>query len=219
MEESLERNFATGQPYPQLIAARDTLDLRRGFAKEHVRFKPDVLNDVNNIGKDTYHELSAGIHQAAPKSILLDQKISSLIPVRDRARLVDLQAGPGERILDRITRPTGGLVGPLLAFGKGGPLGAGAMLTAQELAASSTTKMLGARGLWGGGTALSGIPGTTAAATIPLVRRDPLVPLAGRVAAGDAPLDYSAPGPDSANSCPHRSRGYDAEKLGSDECR
>jgi hypothetical protein len=157
LEDSVTTDMA-GNPFPFQIPARQALDLKRGVGKEHATFKPGIHGDVNAAGKRVYGALNEGIHQAAPGSAELDQRISSLIPVQRRAALTDLNAGPTERIINRATRPTGALAAPLFAFHAGGAPAAALTTIAQEALSSPTFKMAMARGAYGAGKPLSAVP-------------------------------------------------------------
>lgn len=157
LEDSVTTDMA-GNPIPSQIPARQALDLKRGVGKEHATFRPEIHGDVNAAGKRVYGALNEGIHDAAPGSADLDQRISSLIPVQRRAALTDLNAGPAARIIDRATRPTGGLAAPLFAFHAGGVPAAALTTIAQEALSSPAFKMALARGSYGAGQPLSAVP-------------------------------------------------------------
>jgi hypothetical protein len=168
MGEALAGNRVTSTPYPDLLSPRDALDLKRGFGDEFATYNPEIHTKVNALAKDVYGKLARGIHEAAPGSQELDQRIQSLIPVVHRAETVSRNAGLGQRVL---TRPTRGLLPALLGYHKGGLLGAMLGLTGSEAAASPVPLMIGARGAYGAGRAVASPFSQRAAQVAPLLKR------------------------------------------------
>ena len=154
MGEALAGNRVTGAPYPTAIAPREALDLKRGFGDEFANYNPDVHDSTNALAKNVYRNLAQQIHEAAPGSQEIDQRIQSLIPAVNRAEAVSRGAGAGQRLLDRVARPTGGLFPLLFGLHEGGIPGMMATMAGQETLSSPTFKMLAARGLYGGGKGL-----------------------------------------------------------------
>lgn len=161
MREALEGNRVTGAPYPTAITPSDALDLKRGFGDEFASYNPELHTSTNALAKDVYGQLRRQIHEAAPGSQELDQRIQSLIPAIHRADTISRGAGLSERVLSRIARPTGGMLPALLGFHEGGIPGAALGMAGAEAAASPVPLMIGARGLH----TASKIPGA------PLVQR------------------------------------------------
>ncbi|MDE2099621.1 MAG: hypothetical protein KGL39_20380 [Patescibacteria group bacterium] len=178
MEDALTRNRVTGEEYPPLMPARSALELKRGFGREQGDFirLPGRTSLATQTARSAYSSMADAIHQAAPGSTGLDDRIQSLIPVRDRASVKGLSADGIERAVDRATRPTGGFLPTIFGFTRGGLAGAaealGAQemprgglagaaeaLGAQEMLASPSVKMALARGLWrGAGGERLGVP-------------------------------------------------------------
>ncbi len=165
-----------GEEPAQLIAERqlpaDLLGMRRQFNADFIRNWNPAANTKGGLGtaRRAYHALGNELDAAIPGGSEIDQRISSLIPVAERARLTGLNAGIGQRILNRIARPTGGLVPMVGGYYAGGPLGAVAGLPAAEAAASPMPLMLGARGIYGLGKGLGSPLGVAAARTGVLLR-------------------------------------------------
>ena len=171
MGEALAGNRVTSTPYPDLLSPRDALDLKRGFGDEFATYNPEIHTKVNALAKDVYGRLARGIHEAAPGSQELDQRIQSLIPVVHRAETVSRNAGLGQRVLNRVSRPTGGLLPALLGYHEGGLPGAMLGLTGSEAAASPVPLMIGARGAYGAGRAVASPFSQRAAQVAPLLKR------------------------------------------------
>jgi hypothetical protein len=171
MGEALAGNRVTSTPYPDLLSPRDALDLKRGFGDEFATYNPEIHTKVNALAKDVYGKLARGIHEAAPGSQELDQRIQSLIPVVRRAETVSRNAGLGQRVLNRVSRPTGGLLPALLGYHEGGLPGAMLGLTGSEAAASPVPLMIGARRAYGAGRAVASPFSQRAAQVAPLLKR------------------------------------------------
>lgn len=155
MNEALHGNRVTGAAYPPQISPTEALDLKRGFGDEFVNYSnPDIHTNVNRVGKDVYGNLADQIHDAAPGSEALDRQIQGLIPVKNAALKTMRDPTIGQRVLTRISRPTGGLVPMMLGHAAAGIPGAAAALTAAEAAASPVPLMIGARGIYGTGRLL-----------------------------------------------------------------
>lgn len=154
MQEALAGNRVTGQFYPSQVSPAEALDIKRGFGDEFTTFNPTIHETTNTAAKNVYGLLRRGIEQSAPGVQDLNQRISSLIPASRRAQLTDFNAGLGERVLGRVSRPTGGLAPALMGYHEGGPLGAALGLVGAEAAGSPVPKMIGARWLFPGNRTL-----------------------------------------------------------------
>jgi hypothetical protein len=157
-------NIVRGAAPPLSVAqeqpASSLLGMRRQLDTDFIRNWNPAASTKGALGtaRRTYGALSKELDRVVPGASELDQRISSLVPVAERARLTDLNAGPGERILNRVARPTGGLLPLIFGYHEGGPLGALGTVLGQEALSSPTTKMLGARGLHVLGQPLSAAP-------------------------------------------------------------
>lgn len=139
---------------PSSVPASRALELRRGLDELKGSWNPNTPNDFadSTIGR-ARHQLSSDFHAAVPGSAELDQGISNLIPVQQRAASTDLNASILQRTLGRFGRPTGALIGATAggAYGyKEGGLptalrDATIGLFAPEILASPKTLMMGAR--------------------------------------------------------------------------
>lgn len=147
---------ATGQ-IAETQSATDFLAMKRQFGDDFTKFDAAVpmRSSARNLGNRAYHEMSTEFNRVVPGAQPINQEMQSLVPVREGAQRAGELAGPTERIVDRATRPTGGLAATLLGFMHGGTLGALAALGAQELLASPTAKMITARTAYGAGKGVS----------------------------------------------------------------
>lgn len=141
----------------------DYLGIKRRFATDFTNFRPGASTDESvGLANRVSHQMSQDFNKAVPGGAELNQRIQSLIPVAKRAHASDLNSGPVENILNRATRPTGGLIPFLAGLKEGGPLGGGIALTGQEMLGSPAVKMIGARGLNAVGQPLAPVPSAVA---------------------------------------------------------
>lgn len=147
MGETLDQNFSTGQPYERSVPAPTALDLRRGFSNQHVRWVQGRTGGANDVAKGAYSDITDAIHKGAPGTEELDSRVHNLIPVRDLGTKASLHAGPIETGVNRMTRPTGGLLPTIAGFLHGGPIGGAAVMAGQEALGMPTVKMALARGI------------------------------------------------------------------------
>jgi hypothetical protein len=158
MAEALQGNRVTGVPYvlPNLtgraeLSPREALDLKRGFGDEFVTWNPDIHVNTNAAAKNVYGNLAEQIHNAAPGSAERDAIMQGLIPVKHAAEKTEMAPTLGQRVLTRVSRPTGGMLPALIGFHEGGPLGAAAGLVGAEGAASPVPMAIAARALHAAG--------------------------------------------------------------------
>lgn len=129
--------------------ASTLLGMRRQLNTDFVRNWNPAVSTKGALGtaRRAYGALGGELDRIVPGGSGLDQRISSLIPVADRARLVDLNEGTVGRMLGRATARTGSLVAPLFGFHAGGARGLAEVLAGQEMLSSPTFKMGLARAL------------------------------------------------------------------------
>lgn len=154
-----------GGPAPAEVVAEKqpaaaALGMRRQLDQDFIRNWNPALNTKGMLGtaRRAYGAVGSELDKAVPGLQHLDQRISGLIPAAQRARMTDLSAGPGERILNRVSRPTGGMLPLIFGYHEGGPLGALGTLIGQETLSSPAAKMMGARGMYKFGQPLSAAP-------------------------------------------------------------
>lgn len=141
---------------PRFVPADEALALRRGVDDLHGSWSPNAVRDFSDraVGA-TRTALNGELEQSIPGFRELNGKISTLLPVANRAGAADLNAGVLQRVIGKAARPTGALVGSIAggtagykADGvRGGILGGLTGLVAPEIATSPTTLMRVARGL------------------------------------------------------------------------
>jgi hypothetical protein len=105
---------------PPQIPAYQGLQMKRGIGDLKGSWNPSTQNDLADatIGS-VYHALDSELDSAIPGSEGLNQKISLLSPVKQRAASTDLNAGVMQRALGRLTRPTGALIPAAAGAGYG----------------------------------------------------------------------------------------------------
>lgn len=153
MGNFLNKEFDTGNAIPSNVSPRRLLDLRRGFNEEFGQWNPERKDATINTGRQAYSALSNELHSALPDIAPLDARISSLIPVKNRAQIKALGDDTTARVMGRFGRHTGALAGAGMGAGAGyreggtpGAIAGGLFgLVAPELMASPTFQMGGAR--------------------------------------------------------------------------
>lgn len=179
MKEHFETNSMTGQKIPTQLDPREAIDLKRGFSKEYVTsWNPQAVrrSGVNQTARKAYGTLDKAIDAAYPEGADLNQRISSLIPVEQRAAAVDSGASIGQRVMHRVGAHTGAAALGIAGGYEFGPLGAVAGLVVPEMLASPTAQMLAARGLYGAGRILGSKPTQFAIRNSPYVASLPKLP-------------------------------------------
>jgi hypothetical protein len=156
--DQLTKEYGTGKAIPTDVSARRILDLKRGIGDLVNSWAPQERKGIQPITQRVYGALDAELDKAVPGSKELNQKMSSLIPAKTRAKILSQGAGTGQRIMNRISRPTGALasagIGGVLGYERGGPEkaieGAALGLALPEIISSPTSQMIGARFLKSG---------------------------------------------------------------------
>lgn len=127
------------------------LRMKREFGKDFTKWNPLNPSGEMKTARQTYGALDKELDRTVPGAQDLNQRISSLIPVAERAEETDLHAGLGQRLMHRAAAHTGALIGADAGYRAGGIPGAVAGFVLPELAASPAGKMAGARALYGAG--------------------------------------------------------------------
>jgi len=152
----LTKNVITGQQFPAQMSASDLLDLKRGIGNTVKTWNPEAQRSgITPILRRVYSALDKELDRAAPETAGINQRISSLIPVAERAESTSREAGIGQRVAHRMAAHTGALAGAGLGAGLGyerggtpGALAGGALgLVVPEVLSSPSAEMLGARAL------------------------------------------------------------------------
>lgn len=167
-------------PSPEPVVSEEQpasalLGMRRQFNQDFIRNWNPQANTKGALGtaRQAYHALGDEVDKAIPGGAARDQRISSLIPVEQSARATDLSPTIGQRMLTRISRPTGALLPAFIGGSLGGPAGAMLGLGGAEAAASPVPLMVGARSLYGAGRALDNpvTPNLIRPAALPISKR------------------------------------------------
>src|ERR1700722_1820160 len=127
----------------------NALAIRQRLGNDFTKFdmaRP-VARETQAVGNRAYGALTDEIHNAVPESAPLDRRISNLIPIKEGAATKDIQASAIPRVLGRIARPTGALIGAAEGARLGGIPGAIVALVIPELLSDPTAQMITARGM------------------------------------------------------------------------
>jgi hypothetical protein len=155
MRQFLGTRFAGNEPIPENVTPRDLLNLKRGFSEEHLRWNPEIHDKALSAGRQAYGALDQELDRTVPEAAGLNQRISSLIPVAQRAESVGRNAPTLQRAFGRFGAHTGALtgagIGGAAGYHEGGIPGAiaGGLtgVLAPELIASPEGQMAVARSL------------------------------------------------------------------------
>lgn len=156
VRSQLTKNASTGLPLAPQQSATGTLNLKRGLRDQFVKnWNPDA---ASLLTRDSARKASGVLDQQldtalGPEFARTNQRISSLIPVADRAASTDLNDSILARTLHKVGRPTGALLGGAAGAAEGRREGgtpgmiAGGLtgLIAPEIITNPTTMMVGAR--------------------------------------------------------------------------
>lgn len=143
-------------PIPQYVSADEGLALRRGVDDLQGSWNPNLKRTLSDQAiTKTRNALNDELEQAIPGFRDYNAALSTGIPVADRAGAVDLNAGILQRVIGRLAKPTGALIGAGVGGGagykenglEGALIGGGVGLFAPEVLSSPTTLMAGARAL------------------------------------------------------------------------
>lgn len=155
MGRQLDTNLE-GEEIPEVTSPQQLLHLKRGIGDLQTSWNPATQPKwVNGQVGHVYHALDSEFDRAVPEGAALNQRISSLIPVAQRANAADLNAGFVQRSLGRFGAHTGALAGAgfggAYGYKEGGLPGAIAGATlgvlAPEALASPEVQMMGARAI------------------------------------------------------------------------
>jgi hypothetical protein len=156
---SLTNKFDTGATIPADVPASDALDLKRGMRNQFItNWNPETMSGTRATAAKSSHAIDQELDKAlGPQFASKNQRISSLIPVAERAESAQRGAELPERVFHRIGAHTGALAGTLgggaYGYHQGGLPGmlkyGTAGLVLPEVLASPTTRMGIARGMYG----------------------------------------------------------------------
>lgn len=149
----LMTNAVTGKNMGILRSASDALELKRGIG-EAANWNPNIqTKGTARLLRKVYAAIDGELDRVAPEGADLNQRISSLIEVRNRADIEGRNAGVVQNVAHRVAAHTGALTGALgggyAGYRADGPEGAvigalgGAVIP--ELLSSPTAQMAAAR--------------------------------------------------------------------------
>ncbi len=107
--DTLSRRFDTGAPIPSQVSPSELLNLKRGLSEEHLRWNPEMHTKALSTGRQAYGALDQELDRTVPEAAGLNQRISSLIPVTQRAESIGRNAPTVQRALGRFGAHTGAL--------------------------------------------------------------------------------------------------------------
>lgn len=144
-------NFYGAMPAPGQIAplqsVPDVTRLKREFSDRWINWNSQVSPTASSRAKQVYRSLDNAMDAAVPEAAGLNQRISSLIPVAQRAEARTQMAGVPQRALHRVAAHTGALLGGAAGYHYGGLPGLLAGVVGPEIMASTPAQMIAARGL------------------------------------------------------------------------
>ena len=152
----LTNDLETGASLGVQTTPMDLLERKRGIGDLETTWTPEQKKGARGIIPKVYGAMDKELDAVAPGSAEINQRISSLIPVRQRGELEDLNAGLGQRTLHRIAAHTGALTGAVFGAREGyergglpGALAGGITgVVIPELITSPTGEMAAARSLY-----------------------------------------------------------------------
>lgn len=123
----VQRFLATDQltnlPLAENQTAAGLRSIKRGINSDFIgKWGPEESVERKQAARSAYGDINRELHRISPETAPLDQRISSLIPVKSQADRVAVEAPFVQRFIGRIARPTGGLLSAVST----GALGAGA---------------------------------------------------------------------------------------------
>ena len=153
LRDQLTTNTTTGKAIPAQLPASDVLELKRGVGDLISSWAPGEQKGAKPIIQRVYGALDKELDRTVPEAQELNQRISSLIPVKQRSSILANGAPTAQRIMHRMSAHTGALagsgIGAGLGYQRGGVPGAivgGTMgIAVPELLASPTAQMAAAR--------------------------------------------------------------------------
>ena len=155
LREQLTQNVNTGLPLARVQTPSGLLNLKRGFGEANVHnWNPETMRGVKGTAAQAYHQLGQEFERGVPEAADLNQRISSLIPVAERAEALERGPGLPQRTMQRVAAHTGAGLGAGLGYYLGGLPGAVAGGVIPEMLADPTTQMIAARSLHGAGKGL-----------------------------------------------------------------
>lgn len=153
LRNQLTNDFRTGNTRGTQMTPSQILNLKRGVSKLEKSWSPETAGVMRGMVRKVYGALDSEVDRTVPGAQQLNQRISSLIPVAERAESIDRGAGMTQRVAHRLQAHTGALTsaaaGGILGYREGGIrdalMGGTAGLLGPELIASPTAEMTAAK--------------------------------------------------------------------------
>jgi hypothetical protein len=139
----------------RVFTPEEVLELKRGIDKEISSWDHAAKLSVDPVKRQLYRALDSELDRTVPGAQELNQRISSLIPVKQRAEQLTKNAGLGQRIAHRMAAHTGALAGAGIGGGlgyhragiPGAIVGGGMGIAVPEMITSPSVEMSAARAL------------------------------------------------------------------------
>jgi len=175
LRTALTHDVATGAPLPVRTTPEDILLRKQGFGQRITNWERVNGPLPEGVKREVYHALDSELDRTVPGSEQLNERMHNLFQPSKNAAIIANAPDITQRSLERIARPTGGMVLPM-ALGAGGArsaglpgalLGGGLGLLGMEAISSPAGKMAAAR------LAQSGVPThLLPAVTLELLRKE-----------------------------------------------
>lgn len=152
VRSAITEKFDTGVPLPLDQPASDALNLKRGVRTQFVKnWNPETMEGTRAAAAGAGHEIDNVLDHALGKDFeTKNQRISSLIPVAERAESIQRGAPLTQRIAGRVAAHTGALTGAGIGYHEYGLPGAIAGLAIPEILSSPAGQMAAARAMKSG---------------------------------------------------------------------
>jgi len=146
--DHITTNLGTKEPLPIEVSPETAIQLRRGIQRRVASWNEGAGSEMSLAAKQVQHTLNNSINQALPEAAQINSKIANLIEAGKRAGITGRSMGTTERLIDRLTRPTGALTSANIGEHIAGIPGAMAAIAGQEALRSPTIKLLAGRAFY-----------------------------------------------------------------------
>lgn len=139
--------MTTGTPGTPAVQPRTTLNpeelnqVKQQIHDEITKWGPTQQKDINTVEKQLYGAVDRQLDQMAPGHDAVNQKLSGLTRIKERAMMTMGQGGFVQSAMHRGTVHTGAMAGTILGAERGGAPGGIATYLAQEYLGRPETKM------------------------------------------------------------------------------
>lgn len=164
VRDSLTKNVTNGLPLSPNQPATTALNLKRGVRTQFVKnWNPELMSGTRAVAAHAGGAIDSELDNAlGPEFASANQRISSLVPVAERAESLGRDPSIAQKVGNRIAAHTGALAGSVVGGAEGYrehglpglALGSVIGLTAPEILAASPTRMAAARAMYSPATLL-----------------------------------------------------------------